>query len=91
MKTLYDFRTEKLRLTIQYNLWNILEVLNNYMHHIDRYIEDRSEYRKMIKIVTENLRLIDIYMKAYKKLAGTTYVNGDFDEVREFFACLIKK
>lgn len=90
METLHDIRVEKLRLRIQYNLWNILEVLNNYMHHIDRYIDDRSEYRKMIKIVTENLRLIDVYMKAYKKVTGTIYVNGDFDEVKKFFSCLIK-
>lgn len=91
MENLYDIRVERIKLRIQNKLWNILEVLNNYMHHIDRYIEDRSEYRKMIKIVTENLRLIDIYMKAYKKVTGIIYVNGDFDEVREFFACLIKK
>lgn len=90
MKTLYDIRIENLKFYIQSQLWGILSNLNNKMQHIDTYINNRSEYRKMSKVVTEDLRLVDLYLKAYKKVGDKTYTEEDFKEVREFFACLIK-
>lgn len=90
METLYDIRKEKLKLDICYALMGILGQLNYTMQNIDLCLDTRVKYRKLTKEVSECFRLVDLYLKAYKKLEGTSYTEEDFKEVREFFACLIK-